>query len=55
MRLIEHLDESRIIGDLIAREKYRFADKDVVAEAVRDTMRIVRETYREEIEINNGA
>ena len=48
--LVSHLSESQIIGDLISREKYTFANKAVIAEVVRDTMLIVKEVYQKEIE-----
>lgn len=37
----EAVDIDRIIGELITEDKYRFADKAVIAEAARDTMRII--------------
>ena len=43
MDLIKHLDEDRIIGDFISQDKYKFADKDLIAEVVRDTFRIINE------------
>ena len=43
MDLIKHLDEDRIIGDFISQDKYKFADKDLISEVVRDTFRIINE------------
>ena len=43
MDVIKYLDEDRIIGDFISQDKYKFADKDLIAEVVRDTFRIINE------------
>lgn len=32
-----------VIGDLISREKYKFADKSLIAEAVRDAIETIKE------------
>ena len=41
--LVKHLSGNRIIGDLIAREKYSFVDGKLIASIVDDVMAIVKE------------
>ena len=40
--LTKHLSQDRIIGDLVSREKYQFANHSLIAEVVRDVMKIVK-------------
>ena len=41
--IVKHLSGNRIIGDLIAREKYSFVDGKLIASIVDDVMAIVKE------------
>ena len=41
--IVKHLSCNRIIGDLIAREKYSFVDGKLIASIVDDVMAIVKE------------
>ena len=41
--IVKYLSDNRIIGDLIAREKYSFVDGKLIASIVDDVMAIVKE------------
>ena len=48
VNLVKHLSGNRIIGDLIAREKYSFVDGKLIASIVDDVMAIVKEAAAEQ-------
>ena len=41
--IVKHLSGNRIIGDLIAREKYSFVDGKLIASIVDDVIAIIKE------------